>query len=110
MSRGPGRLQATLFGVIRQHGKPMTFADIRAVLRKALNVEHYSAFEWSLFYSSLERSLRRALHRMVKDGALIAMGDGGRADPVAVFHSPGDHAADVRYGGRVQCVAGSAWG
>ena len=36
MSRGPGRLQRALFTMIRQHGKSMTFNDIRAVVRKQL--------------------------------------------------------------------------
>ena len=30
MSRGLGRLQWYLMGVIERHGKPMTFAEIRA--------------------------------------------------------------------------------
>jgi hypothetical protein len=39
MSRGLGRLQRTLFEIIQRHGKPMTFEDIRAVIRKELEVE-----------------------------------------------------------------------
>jgi|SRR3954451_6220115 hypothetical protein len=81
MSRGPGKWQRALFTTIQLHGKPMTFQEIRAQIRKAREVEHYSAFEWSLLYSSFERSLRRALHGMVKNGALIAIGSGGRGDP-----------------------------
>ena len=83
MSRGPGRLQRALFTMIRQRGKPMTFNDIRADVRKQFDKDgtRYSSFEWSLLYSSLERSLRRALQRMVRDGVLIAIGGGGRADP-----------------------------
>ena len=90
MSRGLGRLQRALWGTIRQHGKPMTFEDIRAVVRQDFEKDgkQYSSFEWSLLYSSLERSLRRALHRMVSDGGLIALGGGGRADPFRYFVHP----------------------
>ena len=70
MSRGLGRLQRGLWQEIRQHGKPMAFAEIRAEVVKA-----------GIWVSpSLERSLRRALYRMVSDGELIAIGSGGRAD------------------------------
>jgi hypothetical protein len=90
MSRGLGRLQNALFFTIRQHGKPMTFKDIRVVIRKEFEEDGklYSSFEWSLLYSSLERSLRRALHRMVKDGLLVAFGDGGQSDPYRYFFHP----------------------
>jgi hypothetical protein len=36
----------------------------------------------------LERSLRHTLHRMVSSGGLIAIGDGGRADPFRYFIHP----------------------
>ena len=62
--------------MIKRHGKPMTFEDIRAVIRKEFEVE-----DGIKLYSSFERSLRRALHLMVSDGGLIAIGDGGRGDP-----------------------------
>ena len=69
MSRGPGALQRALWTMIRQHGKPMTFNDMRADIRKQCDKDgtRYSSLEWSLLYSSLERSLRRALQRMVGD-------------------------------------------
>jgi hypothetical protein len=35
--------------------------------------------------ASFERSIRRALHRMVTEGVLIAIGGGGRADPYRYF-------------------------
>ena len=55
MSRGPGRLQRGLWQVILDHGKPMAFAEIRTMLVEA-----------DIWVSpSLQRSLRRALHRMV---------------------------------------------
>ena len=78
MSRGPGRLQRALWQAIQQHGKPMAFAEIRA--------EVVEAGIW--VSPSLERSLRRALYRMVSDGELIALGSGGRADPHRYFIHP----------------------
>ena len=76
--------------MIRQHGKPMTFNDIRADIRKQVDKDgtRYSSLEWSLLYSPLERSLRRALQRMVRDDVVIAIGDGGRADPHRYFVHP----------------------
>ena len=90
MSRGPGALQRALWTMIRQHGKPMTFNDMRADIRKQCDKDgtRYSSLEWSLLYSSLERSLRRALQRMVRDDVVIAIGDGGRADPHRYFVHP----------------------
>ncbi|MDA9405563.1 hypothetical protein XH80_01865 [Bradyrhizobium sp. CCBAU 45384] len=38
--------------------------------------------------AALERSARRALHGMVKAKALIALGDGGRAEPHRYFIHP----------------------
>jgi hypothetical protein len=83
MSRGLGRLQRWLVPMIRRHGKPMTFDDMRAIIRRELEVE-----EGTKLYSSLERSLRRALHRMVSNGGVIAFGGGGRADPFRYFMHP----------------------
>ena len=39
MSRGPGKLQRWLRSVIYQHGRPMTFEDIRAVIRQEIAAE-----------------------------------------------------------------------
>ena len=56
----------------------MAFAEIRA-----------EAVEAGIWVSpSLERSLRRALYRMVRGGELIAIGDGGRAEPYRYFIHP----------------------
>ena len=79
MSRGLGKLQRVLFATIQQHGKPMTFDDIRAEAIGGDDVKLTASFE---------RSIRRALHRMVTDGGLIAIGDGGRADPYRNFIHP----------------------
>jgi hypothetical protein len=83
MSRGFGWLQRNLFTIIRQHGKPMTFEDIRAVIRQQFEME-----DGTKLYPSFERSLRHALHGMVKGGGMIAIGGGGRADPFRYFMDP----------------------
>jgi hypothetical protein len=81
MSRGFGRLQNALMDGIRHHGKPMTFGDIRAVINPDLE-------PGERLRVSLERSLRRALHRLVSDGMLIAMGEGGPGEPLRYFINP----------------------
>lgn len=82
MSRGLGLMQRVLWFTIRQHGKPMTFDEIRAAL--LVGAEPGVGLR-----SSSERSLRRALHRMAENGGgLIAIGDGGRADPYRYFIHP----------------------
>ena len=53
------------------------------VIRKELEVE-----DGTKLYSSFERSLRRALQRMVSDGGVIAIGGGGPADPYRYFMDP----------------------
>ena len=75
MSRGPGWLQRYLFRTIAQHGKPITFAELRNI---AL------ASERKLLRPSCpsdERALRRALQGLVRDKSLVALGSGGRSDP-----------------------------
>jgi hypothetical protein len=81
VSRGFGKLQKALLATIRQHGKPMTFDDVRA---EALGDDRRDR----RMSASFERSLRRALHRMADNGGLIAIGDGGRADPYRYFIHP----------------------
>ena len=83
MSRGLGRLQRALFAAIQRHGKPMTFEDIRNVIRQDFEMD-----DGAKLYPSFERSLRRALHRMVRTSGLIAIGDGGRGDPYRYFVHP----------------------
>jgi hypothetical protein len=83
-SRGPGKLQRALWETILQHGKPMTFDDIRAVILQELEVEAGTRLRLSF-----ERSLRRALHRIAEPGGeLIVIGEGGRADPYRYFIHP----------------------
>jgi len=73
MSRGQGKLQRSIWGTILQHGKPMTFAEMRGG-------PHIG--------DSFERSARRALQKMVKDDVLIAIGTGGRGQPFRYFPHP----------------------
>ena len=80
MSRGLGKLQRALWAAIQQHGKPMTFDDIRAV---ALGNDPDRKLR-----PAFERSLRRALQYMVRDGGLIAIGEGGRSEPFRYFIHP----------------------
>jgi len=83
MSRGPGRIQRYLIGMIRWYGKPMTFADIRAQVKQDLDIEPDGKLR-----VSFERSLRRALHRFVCDEILISVGNGGPADPLQYLPHP----------------------
>jgi DNA-binding PadR family transcriptional regulator len=71
MSRGPGYLQRYLFGLIQQ--KPMTFAEIRKIAQ-----DDVTSF---VTRPSMERSLRRALLKMVRDGAVITEGRGDVGNP-----------------------------
>jgi hypothetical protein len=80
MSRGLGKVQRMLLGLIREFGEPMTFDQMRLAMGLTDKLE-----SWPL----LKRSLRRALHSMVvNSGELIALGNGGRADPYRYFFHP----------------------
>ncbi len=59
----------------------MTFEEIRAA--RLVGAEPGVGLR-----PSPERSLRRALHGMASTGELIAIGDGGRADPYHYFLHP----------------------
>jgi|SRR6516164_8854522 len=76
MSRGLGKMQRMILSIIRNRGKPVTFADM------------YSNDGTKPDASPFVRSVRRALHKLVKDGTLIAIGDGGRGDPFRYFFHP----------------------
>jgi hypothetical protein len=83
MSRGHGRLQRAVFQTILERRKPMTFEDIRAVVRQDDDLP-----QGARLAASFERSLRRALHGLCAEGALIALGKGGRAEPHAYSIAP----------------------
>jgi hypothetical protein len=69
-----------LLGLIREFGEPMTFNQMFLALG-------LTKLEGA--WPSLKRSLRRALHSMVvNSGELIALGNGGRADPYRYFFHP----------------------
>jgi hypothetical protein len=78
-----GKLQSALLTTIRRHGKPMSFANIRASIVQDMGAEPNAKLR-----TSFERSLRRALHRLAGDFILIAMGDGGPGEPLRYFIHP----------------------
>jgi hypothetical protein len=81
MSRGPGYIQRNIFELLMHIKKPMTFAEISARAYPPGSFEHDMAKTLGSAKVSGIRSLRRALHKMVKDGVLTAFGKGGPADP-----------------------------
>jgi hypothetical protein len=83
MSRGPGAMQRYLVYLIRVHGKPVTFAELRAIILKAGN-----APAGAVLRPPVERSLRRALRSLVRDQIIITLGGGGRGDPHRYFLHP----------------------
>jgi hypothetical protein len=83
MSRGLGRLQRAILFFIRQHGKPITFGEIKTRI-----LAESGAPPSDKMHPPFERSLRRALHSLVTSKGLIAIGDGGRAEPYRYFIHP----------------------
>jgi len=83
MSRGLGRRQQALLTTIQMRRKPMTFEDIRADIRAALDLPADRRFR-----PAFERSLRRALHSLVRDSLLISIGGGGPGDPLRYLPHP----------------------
>jgi hypothetical protein len=65
MSRGLGRHLRALAELILRHGRPMTFEEMRAAVRRDVAAEPDAELR-----SSFKRSVRRSLHRMVRDGFL----------------------------------------
>jgi hypothetical protein len=86
MSRGLGKLQRYLLGLIRRHGKPLTFAEM---LQRIWIESHERGVPIETrIRPSAEPSLRRALYSLTSDKILIAIGDGGRAEPHRYFIHP----------------------
>ena len=56
----------------------MTWAEMRHEVCKQTG---YEEAMFSIVHASLQRSLRRAMAKMVKDGAVITVGRGGRGEP-----------------------------
>ena len=73
VSRGPGKLQRLLWQILLDHGRPVTFAEIRGRARVG---------------DSRERRARRALQGMVNHGVVIATGSGGKGDPYHYSMNP----------------------
>ena len=82
MSRGLGLMQRYLFSTISVHGKPVTFG-VRDIILKADGAPAGAELR-----PPIERSLRRALHSLVRDQMLIALGSGGRTDPHRYYLNP----------------------
>jgi hypothetical protein len=81
MSRGPGKFQRAAIAVIRRRGKPTTFAEM--MWEDEDKDDHDDRPP-----PSFVRSVRRAIHKLVEGGVLVAIGDGGPADPFRYFFSP----------------------
>ena len=65
------------------HGKPMTFEEMRAAIKRDVDAEPDAELR-----ASFERSVRRSLHRLTVEGILVAIGDGGQSDPHRYFLHP----------------------
>jgi len=61
----------------------MTFENIRAELRAVWELPADARFR-----PAFERSLRRALHSLVRDQVLISIGNGGPGDPLRYMLHP----------------------
>jgi len=81
-------VQRYLFRLVRDSNKPMTFANI---LARAFPEGSYEAdMVKALGPGNVARvrSLRRAMKSLVDDNMLIAIGDGGPADPKRYWANP----------------------
>jgi hypothetical protein len=92
MSRGLGTMQRLLLGLILDHGRPMTFDQLRAAVKADYTADQpdpdrRSALEYWVRRPVFERSMRRAIHSLL-GWWLIALGDGGRAEPHRYFFHP----------------------
>jgi hypothetical protein len=66
VSRGPGKLQRLFWQMLLDHGRPMTFAEIRGKARVGY---------------AREGRARRALQGLMNHGVVIATGSGGKGHP-----------------------------
>lgn len=84
MSRGISKIQKGLFACLLRIGKPVTFDEL---CRTSLK---WGGFDPNTdrFKQSKLRSLRRSLRGQIRDGAIITLGGGGRADPFRYFPHP----------------------
>ena len=85
MARGPGHIQRNICKLLMHTKKPMTFAEILACTYPPGSFEGDMAAALGGANVGAVRSLRQALHKMVKGGTLIALGKGGRAAPYRYY-------------------------
>jgi hypothetical protein len=88
MSRGLGYVQQYLIRHLRHSKKPMTFADILARAFPEGSYEADMAKALGSGQVARIRSLRRAMKSLVDDNMLIAIGEGGPADPKRYWLNP----------------------
>jgi hypothetical protein len=81
MSRGLGYVQRYVFILLMNAKKPMTFAEILAQAYPDGSFESDMAKVLGNSNVGRVRSLRRALHKGVKDEVIMTIGKGGRAEP-----------------------------
>jgi hypothetical protein len=78
MSRGMGKIQRCLFGILARHNRPMTFEEIMHPPPKH-GCGHHPQFV---------RSVRRSLRKMIDDNTVVTIGKGGPRDPFRYCHNP----------------------
>lgn len=93
MARGMGKIQRTVLAIIRHYRKPMAFAQIHSVILQSLDAARDTQSvetvpDTQLMPKALQRSIRRALHQLTGSRALIAIGEGGMAEPYRYFIHP----------------------
>jgi hypothetical protein len=76
-------MQWMVLRLIREYGKPMSFAEMRAVINAAGGLEPDAPWR-----PAFARSMRRALHLLTKQHLLVAMGDGRPGNPYRYFLHP----------------------
>jgi len=85
MSRGPGYIQRNIFKLLMHTKKPMAFAEIMACAYPPGSFEGDMAKQLGGANVGGVRSLRRTLHKMIKDGTLTAFGKGRPGDPYRYY-------------------------
>lgn len=83
-----GTVQRYLVKLVVNSDKPMTFADILACAYPEGSYEGDMVKEFGQVNVGRVRSLRRALKNLVDDETLIAIGEGGPADPKRYWLNP----------------------
>jgi hypothetical protein len=85
MSKGMGWQQRRLTRIIgRNLGKPLTWSEIIQVIEK----QAFKDDPCAKFVAWYERSMRRALAGLVKNGGVVAIGNGRPGDPYRYHMNP----------------------